>query len=897
MSLCNKIKQEYSALSEKEKNNFKGVMVEALAFVPLVGQATNFFNSVSEWNKYKTDKIIPQIIAIAKPDNIDEDIQNKIAYALKNVFSNNNTIISEYASVKRKEFEKLIYDKYNECSLVEYDSPEVKDYIQKIIDTILNNIDMLETPESYGKTALKTTADHEERITALEEDKHKEQDKISDDNEIFVKKYTATELFLDKGERKIYLSDVYVSPIIKGNDVNTDLDNQLKEWNKKSSKTREYTDADAPVLLLYGKAGIGKSSLVAKLISDNFFNDAAHAIILNKKAELLDHEDPWGSIKRIYGCENDICYNNKVLILDGFDEVCVLKSDDFKGNVFLQKLADSIPSTVWVKVLITSREASGYFKRIEEKKGVIIIRYVDWNEDLLFQWCENYLYSRNGDKTVEKWVDGFKDKFDTLDDKLQDAFYSPIILYICCHENIEIFEMDSIAEIYYNAFHKVAKREYITSDLSSKLCKTDEQNEKILWQYLKEIAFQIFLTPNHTDTAEKALIDKARSFMGEYKECINPDVFEMLPAIFHFSSGNDDGGIVFVHKTVAEYYIAVKIFEDFFKDINAETDDEKVWNSIYSALSLRKVPYDIIKNICAMMTSSNLSILGDFDKEAFFTKFESGMKQELILKSSINAEEKYRICSKLNDFDVLDELSTSLKSDRIKIAISNLTWLLNELGYTNKSFTLLFKYLTPYLEHHLNLSDMYLNSILYPETEAIIYAGPDCYADSTNEIAEYIKRNENEWLKVRNDMKCNSGLAEIIYPIWNYKNLSGCYFQNTHMEYIQIENSNLSSCHFENANLHGASLKNSDISQSFLDNSDLSCAILENADLSYSSLINANLKNVNLKGVDFTAADLIGADLTGANLENVVFNETYYNSKTTFPKGFVPDPNKMKKCY
>ncbi|PWJ12204.1 pentapeptide repeat-containing protein [Ruminococcus flavefaciens] len=894
MSLCNKIKQEYSVLSEKEKNNFKGVMVEALAFVPLVGQATNLFNSVSEWNKYKTDKIIPQIIAIAKPDNIDEDIQNKIAYALKNVFSNNNTIISKYASVKRKEFEKLIYDKYNECSLVEYDSPEVKDYIQKIIDTILNNIDMLETPESYGKTALKTTADHEERITALEEDKHKEQDKISDDNEIFVKKYTATELFLDKGERKIYLNDVYVSPIIKGKDTDIDLYTQLNEWRKKPDPTREYTDADAKILLLYGKAGIGKSSLVAKLISDNFFNDAAHAIILNKKAELLDHEDPWGSIKRIYGCENDICYNNKVLILDGFDEVCVLKNDDFKGNVFLQKLANSIPSTVWVKVLITSREARGYFERIEEEKGGIIIRYVDWNEDLLFQWCENYLYSRNGDKTVEKWVDDFKDKFDTLDDKLQDAFYSPIILYICCHENIEIFEMDSIAEIYYNAFHKVAKREYITSDLSSKLCKTDEQNEKILWQYLKEIAFQIFLTPNHTDTAEKALIDKARSFMGEYKECINPDVFEMLPAIFHFSSGNDDGGIVFVHKTVAEYYIAVKIFEDFFKDINAETDDEKVWNSIYSALSLRKVPYDIIKNICAMMTSSNPSILGDFDKEAFFTKFESGMKQELILKSSIDAEEKYADCIALEESIIPSELRASLIIDRNKIVIMNLTWLLNELGYRNKSFTLLFKYLMPYLDYNLNLSDLYLNSILYPQTEAIIFSGTDFLIDCPDGIADYIKKNETEWVKARNDVKLNNGPAEIIVPVWNYKNLAGCYFQNTHMEFIQIENSNLSWCHFENAYLHGASLRNSDFSRSCLNDSDCSNANFENADLSFSYLTNTNLKNANLKGVDFTGAYLTGADLTRANLENAIFKVTYYNSKTKFPEGFVPDPDKMK---
>lgn len=912
----------YTELNE-EKDCFWDVIIAAIAFVPGWGPVASAALTVGKSSipvlKKHSDlrRIHDELTRVnmtVKVRSYKEDALCVISDYLKSMNKDSEKApLSEYfIRDNSTELADVIFKKFEtKCQLPDDDlKQEIQIYIRDIINCLLDvdKITVLTSNDQIVKDLMevmrelsKNNIEFRNKLEELEAkvvEHHKVNDSnadtIIDDNEVFVKKYTSTELFLDKGTRKIYLSNVYVSPIIEGNDVNTDLDNQLKEWNKKSSKTREYTDADAPVLLLYGKAGIGKSSLVAKLISDNFFNDAAHAIILNKKAELFDYEDPWGSIKRIYGCENDICYDNKVLILDGFDEVCVLKNNDFKGHVFLQKLASSIPSTVFVKVLITSRESSGYFEKIDEEKGSIIIRYVGWNEDLLFQWCENYLNSRDGDKTVEQWVDDFKVRFYSLEEKLQDAFYSPIILYICCHENIRIFEMDSITEVYYKAFHKVTKRDYITSDKSGELSKIDERTEKMLWQYLKEIAFQIFLASNHSDTAEKPLIDKARSFMEEYNECIKPNVFEVLPAVFHFSSSNDDGGIVFVHKTVAEYFIAVKIFEDYFKNINAKTDDEKVWDSIYSALSLRKVPIDIIKHICAMMTSSDPSVSGKFDKEAFFIKFESGMKQEMILKSPINAEEKYLICSKSSGFDVLDELSTSLKSDRIRIAISNLMWLLNELGYTNKSFTLLFKYLSSYLDQNLNLSDMYLNSILYPETEAIIYAGPDCYADCTDEIAEYIKRNENKWKTTRNDVKNNIGPAEIIFPIWNYKNLSGCYFQNTHMEYIHIENSNLSWCHFENAYLHGASFKNSDISRSYLNDSDCSNANFENADLSFSYLTNTNLKNANLKGVDFTGAYLIGADLTGADLENAIFDDTYCNSKTIFPEGFEPDSNNIK---
>ncbi len=912
----------YNELNE-EKDCFWDVLIAAVAFVPKWGPIVNGAllvakPSISVLKKYADLRDIHDKLArvnmTEKAKNYKEDVLGVISNHLKSMNNDyEEAVLSEYyIRNNNNELMEKIYKQFElKCQLSDDNlKQDIKLYIRDIINCLLDvdKIAAITSNNQIVKDLMAVMRDHskdnivirdklkelEEKIAELQKENNTNVDTIIDDNEAFAKKYTSAELFLDKGTRKIYLSDVYVSPIIKGKDTDIDLYTQLNEWRKKPDPTREYTDADAPVLLLYGKAGIGKSSLVAKLISDNFFQGAAHAIILNKKAELLDHEDPWGSIKRIYGCENDICYNNKVLILDGFDEVCVLKNDDFKGHVFLQKLANSIPSTVWVKVLITSREASGYFERIEEEKGGIIIRHVGWDKGLLFQWCKNYLKSRDGDKKVEQWVHKFIEKFNTLEDQLQDAFYSPIILYICCHENIEIFEMDSIVEVYYNAFHKVAKREYITSDLSSELCKTDEQIEKTLWQYLKEIAFQIFLTSKSPDTAEKALIDKARSFMEEDQECINPNVLEMLPAVFHFSFGNDDGGIIFVHKTVAEYFIAVKIYEDYFKDINEKTDDENVWDSIYSALSLRKVPYDIINYICEMMNSSNPSILGDFDKEAFFTKFESGLKKELILKSSIVAEEKYVDCIALEESIIPSELRASLKIDRNKIVIMNLTWLLNELGYRNKSFTLLFKYLMPYLDYNLNLSDLYLNSILYPQTEAIIFSGTDFLIDCPDGIADYIKKNETEWVKARNDVKLNNGPAEIIVPVWNYKNLAGCCFQNTHMEFIQIENSNLSWCHFENAYLHGASLKNSDISRSFFNDSDLSCTNLENSDLSYAVLTNASLKNANLKGVDFTGAYLTGADLTRANLENAIFKVTYYNSKTKFPEGFVPDPDKMK---
>lgn len=458
--------------------------------------------------------------------------------------------------------------------------------------------------------------------------------------------------------------------------------------------------------------------------------------------------------------------------------------------------------------------------------------------------------------------------------------------------------MDSIVEVYYSAFHKVAKREYVTTDISGELCKTDEETEKMLWKYLKEIAFQIFLNSDNVDTADKALIDKARSFMEEYKSSINSGVLETLPVIFHFSSGKEDGGIVFVHRTVVEYFIALKIYEDYFKDINAKADNDMVWNRIYSVLCLREIPIEIITLICTMMNSSNHAISGEFDKEAFYNIFESGIKEEKVFQASTNAEEKYLDCIDLDEdedvFMIPSELWKLSKSDRNKMVVGNLTWLLSEMGYKNKGFTLLFKYLTPYFDYPLNLSNLFLNYIIYPQTKAITCSGGIFYATSSDEITEYIKKNEDEWSTIRDDVRSNGGTAEIIFPIWNYKNLSECYFQNTHMEYIRLDYSKLSRCHFENAHLHGACLRNTDLSSSYLNDADFSNTNLEKADFRHAYLTNANFTNAKLNGAVFTGAFITGTDFTGADLEDADLNNTYYNSKTKFPEGFVPDSHNMK---
>ena len=99
---------------------------------------------------------------------------------------------------------------------------------------------------------------------------------------------------------------------------------------------------------------------------------------------------------------------------------------------------------------------------------------------------------------------------------------------------------------------------------------------------------------------------------------------------------------------------------------------------------------------------------------------------------------------------------------------------------------------------------------------------------------------------------------------------------------------NLEAPDLSNANLFGADLFAAD-----LVGADLNFANLDGANLNFADLSNANLSNTNLSGANLSGANLSGADLSGARFQN-----TLYDSSTTFDNGFtdsglvlVPEPS------
>jgi hypothetical protein len=100
----------------------------------------------------------------------------------------------------------------------------------------------------------------------------------------------------------------------------------LLDWMGEADEdSDEDAIADYSILLLYGKAGIGKSSYTSRIISavdddgNKVFGDCWLALELRQHHLVFHAQHAWDSIKYCFQCENDAAYANRCLILDGLD--------------------------------------------------------------------------------------------------------------------------------------------------------------------------------------------------------------------------------------------------------------------------------------------------------------------------------------------------------------------------------------------------------------------------------------------------------------------------------------------------------------------------------------------------------------------------------------------------
>ena len=667
-------------------------------------------------------------------------------------------------------------------------------------------------------------------------------DRIYDDNSEYQEIYQDS-LFLEKelGDyKKATLQNTYIRPFIKSDSfINFDLE----KWAQ---------DRDSRVLLLYGKAGVGKTSFVSWLVFERCFNLKCHILELRKYTKMLSSADPWESVKACYQCENDNVYENTILILDGLDEVCVLNSE-FNGNEFVEKLKRILKSGFGrnIRVIITSR--MGYFSEIKQDSHIELAT-IYWDERSVNKWCDSYCHIH---ENRTEWCAYFNEIYENLDedDKRREVFCSPLILYICCVSQIDISKCNSVASIYDEAFRVIGEKQYhIWNE------KTEKESE-INRQFTKELAFQMFLNDKLEDTLESDLVEIAKEKTAQLMlkrygyDNIEPE-FEKMFALNHFAFGSSDA-VEFAHKTVGEYFTALKLYEDYFECIFDNTLEES-WIYIFNAFKYKRIPVDIINYL--------VDIIGSRQKHAwksiFFKTYYDGIEQQLLVTV---ASEKSKYLS----------IHASLLN-QIQLVFRNLTWLLTSLGFNNKEFNNTkrnLEILSSYIDGDVNLrgwENLDGIDLSFKNLKGANFSG-GCL---NNAIFD------NSFL----DRAIFDG-AHLRFSSFVHASIEIAKFEETHLEDANFESASLLGSVFKNAHLErtsffSACLQNADLNKAYFYNAELEKAHLENARLEEahfeeSYLPGAYLQGANLKKSFFTKACLEGAHLEASHFEKACLNNTY----------------------
>ncbi len=424
------------------------------------------------------------------------------------------------------------------------------------------------------------------------------------------------------------LNNVFVEPVLMGNSA-LSLEKKLEIWSadydKKSSKR---SDAMYSVFLLYGKAGVGKSSYTAKLIYSQPFGKNWLALELRSCADKLKSAGAWNSVKAVFGVDDDDAYKDSILILDGLDEVCVLYPD-FDGKIFIENLQTEL-KTKNIKILITSRE--DYFKDIEYRSN-LLMDTIQWTEKQVGEWCKQYCKVH---PSRIPWAKKFIADYHELseDDDRRTIFCIPIILYLCCVRGIDIGSESTVVGIYEQAFRAVGVHEHHpTTD--EKMKEADAHTLAVNWQYTKELAFRIFLDGESPTVLGNDGIKDAKAHTKERFENCEPEL-DRYYALFPFASEKKQEGkpegMEFAHKTVTDYFTAVKLYEDYFETALEQDDPVRaLWEGLWRAFRYKPMPYDIMGYLAQVIVSRHERDHETYRRK-FFDCYDEGVKAQIIWK-------------------------------------------------------------------------------------------------------------------------------------------------------------------------------------------------------------------------------------------------------------------------
>jgi hypothetical protein len=420
----------------------------------------------------------------------------------------------------------------------------------------------------------------------------------------------------------------------------------LKNYYFKNKKHPEFSE-NYNLLFVLGQPGQGKTSFCNKLVYDYLQESEGLPevpIFFIKIRDLVSRDfidttfiEIKRHIKQDFNFQEEKC----ILVLDGLDEAYMsggLNDGDLR-NLY-ERLKIATQSNKELKIILTSR--FNYLKLNDsciDRSSVIQLSALDILQ--IKEYSEKFKAFYPNNKLVKKI-----DKILTEENyvHIRELLEQAVLLYFIFISDIDIEEKDSRSAIYDKIFTSLAKRSwdkngqlsYIKNDLKD----NPIRYEKLLREYIRNIAFAIYQSPNLYITINQLLqLEATTKFINKCFDdsmAFSPDkikeISKYLLISFYFqeskNNNSSDTAIEFFHNSLWEYLTAEYMWEENKKILLEKDSDgdfkiisqEKYFNLLNELVGQKKLSYITVENLISIIENeehSNKINIATFSKSLF----------------------------------------------------------------------------------------------------------------------------------------------------------------------------------------------------------------------------------------------------------------------------------------
>ena len=624
----------------------------------------------------------------------------------------------------------------------------------------------------------------------------KELRKVHTDNEAYAKSFSET-LFLhkEKSDSKVNLCSLFVMP--KYDNSKTDLEDKLSAFVK----------SDERFLFIEGDAGCGKSTLVSWMnyhLQDN--DDTAKNIFGDRQVitirlrsldkEVISENGLMSAILRYINLDKkEDLYNrfpNAVMVLDGFDELCMIEGISDHNSLIYNFHNDRIRTYHYI---ITSRPQ--YIeKEINTNISCYRITLQHFDKDNREKWIEHYTSPNCCGQTLN---DEIKDYIINISDDTDSAICdTPMTLYMLAAKNIS----KELTKNSWKLYHHIFYRELSETEYNQMIVEKYEsyenpvnQHRDILYRISEEIAYKMYQTNNNRLYVVSDEIKKIITYLsGKETKLENNDALQRMIkrcyALCNYWKETGDGAVEFYHNNIRDFFLCEKIYREL--------------NAIYTDYKLSE--NEKIGKLIEFFKQFTKAPLQNMVCKFIFLRAEKDVAKP---NSFVYKEKEQRLLPYLFEEMLTNgELYDNLHEKKHIQAIVNI------LSCTAQVYRHIYEY-------------------ILVEEEYIKWWNDVKNVNTKSDIIQYFFKEI-----FKHELMCENGIS-----ISNKMDISQICLDDKNLENLDFMYANL-----RGANLSGADLKNVDLSGAGLISADLRGANLTFADLSGADLNGAKLFGANLSG-------------------------------------------------